>query len=221
MYLLAMTSPTIMAEVVHQDDVGEQMWRGAVDDAVHSAKQNGQSLVMKTDDDAGGGEVFGVKLVLLSAPEMELLIQHIRRQAIDHFHITSLPPCWRTITKDSSLASIVSSTNMAATSLSFDSLGTDCKPSIDRLHVTSLPPCWRTTTKDSSLASIVSSSNMAATSFSFDSLGIDCKPSIEEIPKIKKVTFYIDVAANFNNQIVALPSECFLYEAQNIKQRVC
>ena len=173
MYLLTMTSPTIMAEVVHQDDVGEQMWRGAVDDAVHSAKQNGQSLVMKTDDDAGGGEVFGVKLVLLSAPEMELLIQHIRRQAIDHFHITSLPPCWRTITKDSSLASVVSS------------------------------------------------SNMAATSFSFDSLGIDCKPSIEEIPKIKKMTFYIDVAANFNNQIVALPSECFLYEAQNIKQRMC
>ena len=76
-----------MAEVVHQDDVSEQMWRGAVDDAVHSAKQNGQSLVMKTDDDAGGGEVFGVKLVLLSAPAMELLIQHIWRQAIDHFHI--------------------------------------------------------------------------------------------------------------------------------------
>ena len=37
---------------------------------------------------------------------------------IDCFHIMSLPPCWRTITKDSSLVSIVSSTNMAATSLS-------------------------------------------------------------------------------------------------------
>ena len=37
---------------------------------------------------------------------------------------------WRTITKDSSLASIVSSSNMAATSLSFDSLGIDCKLSI-------------------------------------------------------------------------------------------
>ena len=48
----------------------------------------------------------------------------------DHFHVTSLPPCWRTITKHSSLASIVSSTNMAATSLSFEYLGIDCKPSI-------------------------------------------------------------------------------------------
>ena len=48
-------------------------------------------------------------------------------------HVTSLPPCWRTITKDSSSASIVSSTNIAATSLSFDSLGSDCKPSIDML----------------------------------------------------------------------------------------
>ena len=43
----------------------------------------------------------------------------------------SLPSCWRTITKDSSLASIVSSSNMATISLSFDSLGIDCKPSID------------------------------------------------------------------------------------------
>ena len=48
----------------------------------------------------------------------------------DRLHVTSLPPCWRTITKDSSLASIVSSSNMAATSLSFDSLWIDCKPSI-------------------------------------------------------------------------------------------
>ena len=51
--------------------------------------------------------------------------------SIDRFHVTSLPPCWRTITKDSSSASIVSSSNMAATSLSFNSLGIDCKPSID------------------------------------------------------------------------------------------
>ena len=44
--------------------------------------------------------------------------------------VTSLPPCWWTITKDSSLASIVSSTNMAATSLLFDSRGIDCKSRI-------------------------------------------------------------------------------------------
>ena len=84
--------------------------------------------------------------------------------------------------EDSSLASIVSSSNMAATSSSFESLGTDCKPSIDRLHVTS---CWRTITKDSSLASIVSSSNMATMSLSFESLGTDCKPSIglQSVPR--------------------------------------
>ena len=52
------------------------------------------------------------------------------KSPIDHLHVTSLPPCWRTITKDSSLASIVSSSNMATTSLSFGSLGIDCKPLI-------------------------------------------------------------------------------------------
>ena len=54
------------------------------------------------------------------------------QRAIDRLHVTSLPPCWRTITKVSSLASIVSSSNMAATSLPFESLGSDCKPSIRR-----------------------------------------------------------------------------------------
>jgi hypothetical protein len=43
-------------------------------------------------------------------------------------HVTSSPPCWKTITKDFSLASFVYGTNMAATSLS--SLGNDCKPRI-------------------------------------------------------------------------------------------
>ena len=38
------------------------------------------------------------------------------------FTRTSLPPYWRTITKDSSLASIANSTNMAPMSLSFESL---------------------------------------------------------------------------------------------------
>ena len=54
----------------------------------------------------------------------------LRFYGINRFHVTSLSPCWRTITKDSSLASIVSSSNMAAMSLSFDSLGIYCKPSI-------------------------------------------------------------------------------------------
>ena len=56
-----------------------------------------------------------------------VVTEHLR---IDRLHVTSLPPCWRTLTKDSSLASIVSSTNMAAKSLPFDSQGIDCKSSI-------------------------------------------------------------------------------------------
>ena len=54
--------------------------------------------------------------------------------AIDRFRVTSLPRGWRTITKDSSLASIVSSSNMAATSLSFTSLGIGCKPFIEETY---------------------------------------------------------------------------------------
>ena len=53
---------------------------------------------------------------------IEVLVINIQI-TIDCFHVTSLPPCWKTITKDSSLASIVNSSNMAATSLSYDSLG--------------------------------------------------------------------------------------------------
>ena len=58
-------------------------------------------------------------------------IEEVRVIVSYSLHVMSLPPCWRTITKDYSLASIVSSTNMATTSLSFDSLGIDCKASID------------------------------------------------------------------------------------------
>ena len=90
------------------------------------------------------------------------------KTTINPLHVT-LRPCWRTITKDSSLASIVSSLILWGL----------IAPSILDLQVTSLPPCWWTITKDSSLASIVSSTNMAATSLLFDSRGIDCKSRID------------------------------------------
>ena len=63
-------------------------------------------------------------------PSARIFVRWSFKRGGDRFHVTSLPPYYRTITKDSSLASIVSSFNMAATSLSFDSLGIDCKPSI-------------------------------------------------------------------------------------------
>ena len=44
---------------------------------------------------------------------------------IHRLHVTSFRPCWRPATKDSSSASIISSSNMAATSFSFEFLGND------------------------------------------------------------------------------------------------
>ena len=87
-------------------------------------------------------KTLGVRLRNQSQPRIEPGSQCWKAQmmntaptwlCIHCLHVTSLPPipCWRTITKDSSLASIVSSFNMAAMSLSFDSLGIDCKASID------------------------------------------------------------------------------------------
>jgi hypothetical protein len=45
-------------------------------------------------------------------------------------HVTSSPPCWRTLTKYFSFVSFVYGTNMAAMSLSSHSLGKDCNPKI-------------------------------------------------------------------------------------------
>ena len=82
---------------------------------------------------------------------------HIEKNSITpilNLQVTSLPPCWWTITKDSLLASIVRSSNMAATSLSVDSVGIDCKPSIASvqgllLHRT--PPHWKSEKRDAAV----------------------------------------------------------------------
>ena len=50
-----------------------------------------------------------------SRVSLYLLYEESEKMCIDRFHGTSLLPCWRTITKDSSLASVVSSSNMATT----------------------------------------------------------------------------------------------------------
>ena len=71
------------------------------------------------------------------------------------FPVTSLPPCWRTITKDSSLASIVSSSNMAAMSLSFDSLGIDCKLQIFIEPLKQIHPNFRESSRDTLSVSCV------------------------------------------------------------------
>ena len=65
--------------------------------------------------------------------QRHLSIQWLTASPVSHKLVFMLRLCRHVggrITKDSSSASIVSSTNMAATSLSFESLGIDCKPFI-------------------------------------------------------------------------------------------
>ena len=66
----------------------------------------------------------------LNIARCELALKDKINYSIDHLYVMPLLPRWRTITKDSSLTSIVRSTNP----LSFESPGTDCKPSI-HVHV--------------------------------------------------------------------------------------
>jgi hypothetical protein len=74
------------------------------------------------------------KTKLLNVGPAIKICQKLRNQIrnmksrILRLHVTSSPPCWKTITKYLSLASFVISFNMAAMSLSLDSLGNDCKP---------------------------------------------------------------------------------------------
>lgn len=54
--LRASCSLTLSAGVVHQDDLLQQDGRAGVQDAVHCSQQRGPGLVVKNDDDAGGGQ---------------------------------------------------------------------------------------------------------------------------------------------------------------------
>lgn len=59
-------SLTFSAEVVHQDELLEQMWGGAAEHAVHRAQQCGPHLIHEAHDDGGGRQV--VVNLLLQAP---------------------------------------------------------------------------------------------------------------------------------------------------------
>lgn len=59
-------SPTLGAEVIHQNDLLDEVRRRAAEDAVHRAQQGGPHLVHKAHDDAGAREV--VVDLLLGAP---------------------------------------------------------------------------------------------------------------------------------------------------------
>lgn len=48
---------TFGAEVVHQDDLLDEVRRRAVEHAVHRAQQRGPHLVHEAEDHAGGGQV--------------------------------------------------------------------------------------------------------------------------------------------------------------------
>ncbi len=58
---------TFVAEVVHEDDLGDELRRRAVEDAVNGAQQRRPALVMEGDDDAGVGKIFCVQLGLTAA----------------------------------------------------------------------------------------------------------------------------------------------------------
>ena len=97
---------------------------------------------------------------------------------IDPLHFTSLPPCWKTITKDCSLAFTVSSTNMADTSLSFALA--DPGGGEGRGLGGSTCPLWVGLLRGKQKQA---SGHPTPTTRSwirrwFDSLGNDCKPSI-------------------------------------------
>lgn len=48
--------PTSVTEVVHQDNLGDQLRGRAVQHAVNGAEKGGPALVVEGDDDAGVGE---------------------------------------------------------------------------------------------------------------------------------------------------------------------
>lgn len=58
---------TLVAEVVDEHDLGQELRRRAVQDAVNGAEERRPALVVEGDDDAGVGEVFGIQLRLTAA----------------------------------------------------------------------------------------------------------------------------------------------------------
>lgn len=57
---------TLLAEVVHEDDLLQESPGRCVQDAVYGSQEGGPGLVMETEDDAGCGQV--VLRVLLQTP---------------------------------------------------------------------------------------------------------------------------------------------------------
>ena len=61
------SAPTFVAEVVDQDDLGDELWRRAVENAVDRPEQRRPALVVEGDDDAGVGELLCIQLPLAAA----------------------------------------------------------------------------------------------------------------------------------------------------------
>lgn len=65
---LALTS---IAVVIHQNDLGNQVIRSSVYDAVDGAEKRTPALVMERDDDTGVGEILQVQLLLTADRQRE------------------------------------------------------------------------------------------------------------------------------------------------------
>lgn len=57
---------TFGAEVIHQQNLLDKVWRRAIEDTVHGPQESGPHLIYEAHDDAGGGE--GVVHQLLCTP---------------------------------------------------------------------------------------------------------------------------------------------------------
>lgn len=58
---------TFGAEVIHQQNLLDKVWRRAIEDTVHGPQESGPHLIYEAHDDAGGGEC--VVHQLLCTPE--------------------------------------------------------------------------------------------------------------------------------------------------------
>lgn len=59
---------TFGAEVIHQQNLLDEVWRRAIEDAVHGPQESGPHLIYKAHDDAGGGEVIVNQLLCTPGP---------------------------------------------------------------------------------------------------------------------------------------------------------
>ena len=62
----SLTTLTVVTEVVHKDNLLDEVFRTPVKDADDGTKEGGASLVVEGDDDGGGGELLLLPVACLA-----------------------------------------------------------------------------------------------------------------------------------------------------------